>query len=123
MRNCDNEKQVKIVRLIDPNIDPEALFQGDEAPPDDGSLYSEGEDESSSSGILTNAVIQQHHHSIVQQAYAFVEASGPEGLTQGALAEQLGLSQLDARSTIRVLSRLLMVRCVVKEVKKNRVFL
>ncbi|XP_045025411.1 general transcription factor 3C polypeptide 1 isoform X2 [Daphnia magna] len=123
MRNCDNEKQVKVVRLIDPSIDPEALFQGDEAPPDDGSLYSEGEEESSSSGILSNAVIQRHHHSIVQQAYAFVEASGSEGLTQGALAEQLGLSQLDARSTIRVLSRLMMVHCVVKEVKKNRVFL
>lgn len=122
MRNCDNEKQVKVVRLIDPSIDPEALFQGDEAPPDDGSLYSEGEEESSSSGILSNAVIQRHHPSIVQQAYAFVEASGSEGLTQGALAEQLGLSQLDARSTIRVLSRLMIVHCVVKEVKKNRVF-
>ncbi|EFX77102.1 hypothetical protein DAPPUDRAFT_321692 [Daphnia pulex] len=123
MRNCDNEKQVKIVKLIDPNIDPEALFQGDEAPPDDGSLYSEGEEEGSSSGILSNAVVQRHHHSIAQQAYAFVEASGSEGLTQGALAEQLGLSQLDARSTIRSLTRLLMVDCIVKEVKKTRFFL
>ena len=122
MRHSDNEKQVKVVRLLDPTIEPETLFVGDDAPDEDGSLDSDDE-ESASSGILSNAVTQQHHYSIVQQAYKCVEASGSEGLTQGALAEHLGLSQLDARSTLRVLSRLLVVDCVVKEVKKNRVFL
>lgn len=122
MRNGDGEKQVKVVRLLDPTVDPETLFLGDEAPPDDGSLGSD-EEESTSSGILTNAVLQSHHYSLAQQAYQFVEASGSEGLTQGDLAEQLGLSSLDARATLRVLTRLQVVDCVVKEVKKNRVFL
>ena len=45
MRNCDNEKQVNSVKLID-NVNPEALIQGNEAPTDDGSLYSEGDEES-----------------------------------------------------------------------------
>ena len=122
MRNCDNEKQVKIVKLID-NVNPEALIQGNEAPTDDGSHYSEGDEESSCSGILTNAVIQRHHHSIVQQAYAVIEASGFEGLTQGDLAEQLSISQLDAHSARCALSRLLMIDCIVNKVKKTRFLL
>lgn len=121
MRNAESERQLKVVRLLDPTIDPESLFQGDEPPPDGGSLDSD-EEEGSSSGILWNAIVQRHHYSIVQQAYQCVEATGSEGLTQGALAEQLGLSQLDARSTIRALTRLQAVDCVTKEHKKNRVF-
>lgn len=125
MRNSDGEKQVKVVRLLDPTIDPEALFQGDETPPEEGSLDSDEEDNgiSSSSGILWNAVQQRHHYSLIQQAYEYLEGAGCEGLTQGALAEKMGLSQLDARSVIRALSRLQVVECVVKEFKKNRVFL
>lgn len=121
MRNADTERQVKVVRLLDPNIDPETLFQGDDAPPDGGSLDSD-EDEGTSSGILWNAATQRHHYSIVQQAFQCVEAAGPEGLTQGGLAEQLGLSQLDSRSALRGLTRLQVVESVTKEYKKNRVF-
>lgn len=123
MRHSDGEKQVKVVRLLDPNIDPEALFQGDETPPEEGSLDSDEEENGTSSGILWNAVNQRHHFSIIHQAYQYVEAAGSEGVTQGGLAEKMGLSQLDSRSVLRGLSRLHMVDCVVKEVKKNRVFL
>ena len=119
MRNCDNEKQVKIVKLID-NVNPEALIQGNEAPTDDGFLYSEWDKESSSSAILTNAVIQGHHHLTVQQAV--IEASVSEGLTQGDLAEQLSISQLDAHSARHALS-LLMIDCIVNKVKKTRFLL
>lgn len=122
MKNSELERTVKVVRLIDPSVDPETLFLTEEAPPEDGSVISE-EDETTGSGILTNACIQEHHHSIIRQAYTVVEASRSEGITQGALAEKLGLSQLDARSALRALTRLQLVDCITKEVRKTRVFL
>lgn len=120
LRNTDSEKMIKVVRLRDPDIDPEDLFRVDETP-DDESLDSEEEESAGSSGIL-DCSKQQHHYSIVRQAYLCVEAAGPDGLKQKELGEQLGLSQLDARSVLRVLKRLDLVDCIVKDVKKNRVF-
>lgn len=122
MKNGEGEKQVKVIRLINPSIDPEELFMNEEKPDDDGSVDSDDE-ESPSSGILTNAVVQQHNYSIAYQAYKCLEAAGADGLRQSDVAERLGLSQLDARSTLRVLIRLQMADCIVKEVKKSRVFL
>lgn len=37
LRNSGNERQVKIIRLIDPTVDPDDLFRADE-PPDDVSI-------------------------------------------------------------------------------------
>lgn len=123
MKNTDAERTIKVVRLIDPSVDPDLLFEWDETPPEDGSVISEEQEDICESGILTNANVQEHHHSIIRQAYKIVEASESEGITQAALAEKLGLSQLDARSALRALTRVQLVDCITKEVKKNRVFL
>lgn len=120
LRNTDSEKKIKVVRLRDPDVDPEDLFGVDETP-DDESLDSDEEESVGSSGIL-DASNQRHHHPITHQAYQCVEAAGPDGLKQKELGEKLGLSQLDARSVLRVLKRLDLVDCIVKDVRKNRVF-
>ena len=121
MKNGEGEKHVKVVHLLNPSVDPEELFVTDEKPDDDGLGDSDDED-GPSAGILTNAVLQQHNYSIVNQVYKCLEASGSEGLTQRNVAERLGLSHLDSRSALRVLTRLRMADCVVKEIKKSRFF-
>ena len=121
LRNTDCEKKIKVVRLKDLDVDPEDLFRVDEICPDDDSIDSEEEESTGSSGILISTT-QQHHNSIAYQAYQCVEAAGPDGLKQKELGDQLGLSQLDARSALRILKRLDVVDCIVKDVKKNRVF-
>lgn len=111
---------IKVVRLKDPTVDPENLFRLDEIS-DDISLDSDDEEAGPSSGILTSTA-QEHQHSLTFQAYKCVEAAGPDGIKQKELGEQLGLSQLDSRSALRILKRLDLVDCVAKDMKKNRVF-
>jgi len=123
MKNGEGEKHFKVARLVDPSVDPEELFVNDDKLEDYEQGDSDDEDAAPSAGILTNASLQQHHYSIVQQAYKCLEAAGSEGLRQNDMGKQLGLSQLDSRSVLRVLTRLHLADCIVKEVKKNRVFL
>lgn len=121
MKNGEGEKHFKVARLLDPSVDPEELFLNDEKPEDDEPGDSD-EDDGPSAGILTSAGMQQHHYSIIQQAYRCLEAAGSEGLLQNDVTERLGLSHLEARSVLRALTRLRVADCIVKEIKKNRVF-
>lgn len=85
-------------------------------------IYGEDDEESyGGSGILKDRV-QDHNSPLLMQSYRCIERSGPEGMKQKELAEQLGLNQLDARCVCRSLVRFRLVDLVVKDVAKNRVF-
>jgi len=122
MRHSDNEKSIKVMRLVNPALDPEDIFAEDEKPNEDASESDDEERENVSTGILTNAIVQRHHHSIIRQVYTLVEAAGPEGLSQNDVVMQLGLAQLDARSVLRALLRLQMAERITKDIEKSRVF-
>ena len=122
MRHSDNEKSIKVMRLVNPALDPEDIFAEDEKPNEDASESDDDERDNVSTGILTNAIDQRHHHSIIRQVYNLVEAAGPEGLSQNDVVMQLGLAQLDARSVLRALLRLQMAERITKDIEKSRVF-
>jgi hypothetical protein len=122
MRHSDNEKSIKVMRLVNPALDPEDIFAEDEKPNEDASESDDDERDNVSTGILTNAIVQRHHHSIIRQVYNLVEAAGPEGLSQNDVVMQLGLAQLDARSVLRALLRLQMAERITKDIEKSRVF-
>ena len=122
MRHTDNEKSIKVMRLVHPDLDPENLFAEDEKPTEDASESDEEERDNLSAGIMANAIVQRHHHSIIRQAYSLVEAAGSEGVSQNDMTTQLGLAQLDARSVLRALLRLQMVERITKDIEKSRVF-
>jgi hypothetical protein len=122
MRHSDNEKSIKVMRLVNPALDPEDIFAEDEKPNEDASESDDEERENVSTGILTNAIVQRHHHYIIRQVYTLVEAAGPEGLSQNDVVMQLGLAQLDARSVLRALLRLQMAERITKDIEKSRVF-
>ena len=121
LRNGDNERQIKVIQLLDPNVDPEDLFRTEDAP-DDASLDGLEEEELMTGTGILNPAHHQHHRSLIRQAYMCVEASGPSGLKQKQLAEQLAVNQLDARTLLRALVRLELVDSVVKDQAKNRVY-
>lgn len=122
MRHSDNEKSIKVMRLVNPGIEPEDIFGDDEKPTDEISDSDDEDRDNASTGILSNAILQRHNDSIVRQAYSLVEATGPEGLNQNDLVAQLGLPQLDARCVLRCLLRIQMVERITKDIDKSRVF-
>ncbi|XP_019546939.3 general transcription factor 3C polypeptide 1 [Aedes albopictus] len=95
LKNKKNEeKQVRIMRLIDPDADVYDLWYKDEQPEED-----------QKDGFLDSqkAYIDMP---VLQQAYNVIASSGEQGISQSALATQLGLDRLNARALVKNLMRI-----------------
>ncbi|XP_055636014.1 general transcription factor 3C polypeptide 1 [Toxorhynchites rutilus septentrionalis] len=88
------EKQVRIMRLIDPEADVYDVWYKDEQPEDD-----------QKDGIL-NSQKAYIDMPVLQQAYNVIALSGEHGVSQSALAIQMGLDRLNARAVVKNLVRL-----------------
>lgn len=88
------EKQVRIMRLIDPDADVYDLWYKDEQPEED-----------QKDGFLDSqkAYIDMP---VLQQAYNLIAHSGEQGISQSALAAQMGLDRLNARALVKNLIRI-----------------
>ncbi|XP_039449213.1 general transcription factor 3C polypeptide 1 [Culex pipiens pallens] len=92
-RKCE-EKQVRVMRLIDPTADIYELWYKDEVPEED-----------QNDGIL-NSQKAYIDMPILQQAYNIVAAAGESGVSQSSMALQMGLDKLNARGVVKNLMRL-----------------
>lgn len=88
------EKQVRIMRLIDPDADVYDLWYKEEQPEED-----------QKDGFLDSqkAYIDMP---VLQQAYNLIAHSGEQGISQSALAAQMGLDRLNARALVKNLIRI-----------------
>eukprot|EP00094_Tigriopus_californicus_P009796 TCALIF_09445-PA protein Name:"Similar to Gtf3c1 General transcription factor 3C polypeptide 1 (Rattus norvegicus)" AED:0.03 eAED:0.04 QI:37/0.71/0.62/1/0.85/0.87/8/0/1945 len=108
----DKEKQVRVVQLINPEVDPESVWQDvrDEMDEDDEDLEAGFIDQSK--WKLTR--------SMMHQAYSLLEAMGPRGLSQQELGVQLGLGKLEARTICRNLERRNLVTILLHDQGRQR---
>ncbi|XP_069959232.1 general transcription factor 3C polypeptide 1 isoform X2 [Cherax quadricarinatus] len=107
------EKFVRVLELINPQIDPLEVCKVDE-------VLDEEEDDDSYPGIL-----DQHRVvwgvGLLQQAYEVVEEAGPDGVSQSDMARLLGQTKLDSRTICRNLQRRNTVHSLMKDVWRQRV--
>lgn len=88
------EKQVRIMRLIDPEADVYDLWYKEETTEED-----------QKDGIL-NSQKAYIDMPVLQQAYTVIAKSGEHGISQTALATEIGVDKLNARAVVKNLMRL-----------------
>ncbi|XP_063842783.1 general transcription factor 3C polypeptide 1-like isoform X2 [Scylla paramamosain] len=109
------EKIVRIMELINPQIDPVEVCKGEEAVEEE-----EEEEDDVYPGILDQSQIRWRED-LLHQAYRIVEDAGPEGVTQSDMAQKLGQTKLDSRTICRNLQRCNTVHSLMKDVGRQRV--
>ncbi|KAK7085488.1 hypothetical protein SK128_012513 [Halocaridina rubra] len=109
----DAEKTVRVMELVNPNIDPQDVCKSEEIADDD-------EEDDSYQGILDQRRVV-FKVGFLQQAYRLVEDAGPEGVSQSDIARLLGQTRLDARTICRNLQRRNKVHTIMKDVGRQRV--
>lgn len=83
------EKQIRVMRLMDPEADVYELWYKDDVPEED-----------QKEGMLNSqkAFIDMP---VLQQAYNIVAASGESGVSQSSMALQMRLDNLNARAVLK----------------------
>ncbi|XP_058811825.1 general transcription factor 3C polypeptide 1 [Topomyia yanbarensis] len=95
LKNKKNEeKQVRVMRLIDPNADVYDLWYKEEVPDDD-----------QKDGIL-NSQKAYIDMPVLQQAYNVIAKMGEQGISQSSLAVEMGVDKLNSRAIVKNLMRL-----------------
>nr|XP_045612135.1 general transcription factor 3C polypeptide 1-like isoform X1 [Procambarus clarkii] len=109
----DAEKFVRVMELINPEIDPLEVCKVEEVADDE-------EDEDSYPGILDQQRVVWGV-GLLHQAYEVVEEAGPDGVSQSDMARLLGQTKLDSRTICRNLQRRNTVHSLMKDVWRQRV--
>lgn len=106
--NPSKERMLRVVQLIDNNINVSDLWSKDDIVEDDDPLELE---------------ISEQKYSVpfLRQANEIVEASRHEGLGQSELARKMGLSKLQARTICRNLSKTNIVATYMNDMGRQRV--
>lgn len=120
-KGSHQEKSVRVVKLLDMNAEPDAVFGGDE----EDYIANKSERESVERGATPAGVLDQSgwllDRTMMWQAFAKVEEAGAEGLSQQQLGQKLGQGKLEARTICRNLLRRGLVMTVMKDIGRQRV--
>ncbi len=114
------EKVVRIMRLLDNEIDPEAVWNDgkDEAFEDEEN--EEKGDDQASDGLLDRSR-QVLDRTLMHQAYQYLLSEGARGITQLKIGKYLGVTKLEARTLCRNLQRRGLVTTVLNDRGRQRV--
>ncbi|XP_043286772.1 general transcription factor 3C polypeptide 1 [Venturia canescens] len=107
--NSAKEKSLRVVQLIDPNMDINDLWKDEFFVIEDEDPYE------------LDISQQEYAVSFLRQANVIIEASGSEGLSQTELAIKMGLPNLQARSIIRNLSKMNIIAMYMQDMGRQRV--
>ena len=108
MKNKEDEKMIRVMQLIDPNVDINAIWQREE------------ETEDSEQGILDQSG-NLVDVPLLKQAYEKIKESHEEGISQSHLGKVLGQDKLSARAVCRNLKRLNEISTFIKDEGRQRV--
>ncbi|XP_069672695.1 general transcription factor 3C polypeptide 1 [Periplaneta americana] len=107
----DKEKKIRVVQLINPDMDVREIWAKDDE--------IEEEDDATSGLLDTSKILLDRP--ILNQAFSIVENSGPEGLSQMELSDKMGVSKLQARTLCRNLIKKGAVSTFMNDVGRQRV--
>ncbi|XP_046395465.1 general transcription factor 3C polypeptide 1 isoform X2 [Ischnura elegans] len=110
LKAFDRERQVRVVQLINPDVDVEEVWSKEEGEEEED-LYSGQLDQSK---ILID-------RPLLCQAYDFFEKAGSKGLSKVELGNLMGLSKLDSRTICRNLVKCGFVALYMHDVGRQRV--
>jgi len=133
----NQEKTHRVVQLINPNVEPDDVFETGEEDPIEGKVEIEGPDDLEPSSRPASPQAEQTtsgpgpglldqslwvlDRTMMWQAYRLLEKAGPEGLSQQQLGAKLGHGKLEARTICRNLLRRDLVATVMKDIGRQRV--
>ena len=78
-----------MVRLHDPEIDPEAVLSNSNAAEDASVVDEEGDEDANDTGILDRSR-REFGKSLMRQCYELLEEMGAEGISQMELGKKMG---------------------------------
>ncbi|XP_015608744.1 general transcription factor 3C polypeptide 1 [Cephus cinctus] len=105
--NPTKEKTIRVIQLLDPNVDISELWGKDEV----------HEEEDLVDLDISN---QRLNIPLLRQANNILEESGRDGLCQGKLAKKLGLTKLQSRMVLRNLVRSKIVATYMNDMGRQR---
>eukprot|EP00095_Tigriopus_kingsejongensis_P011852 maker-scaffold493_size155937-snap-gene-0.21 protein:Tk11852 transcript:maker-scaffold493_size155937-snap-gene-0.21-mRNA-1 annotation:"general transcription factor 3c polypeptide 1" len=109
----DKEKQLRVVQLINPEVDPELVWQDGR---DEGL---DDEDDDCNAGFLDQSMWKLTR-TLMHQAYSLLEENGPNGLSQQELGQKMGLGKLESRTICRNLERRNLVGVILQDQGRQR---
>ena len=93
-------KYVKVVKLKDPNVDPQEVLMVNRADDEDDELEDDQDDTD-----VSNDVQLRGDRTLIWQAFQVVDDAGPEGMTSRTLGLKMNLNRFSLRSILKNLER------------------
>ncbi len=122
------EKMVRVIRLMDPETDPETVWsdprdeeeeEEEEEEDDDGEGAKRSSSSSSTPGVCDQSGWRLDR-TVMRQVYDLLVARGARGITQQQLGAALGVTKLESRTLCRNLSRRGLTSTVMREQGRQR---
>lgn len=111
------EKRVRVMQLIDPQMDPEDVFVDKKDLDDDPAEVDPMDvDDNQASGQACVA----KNESYLRASYQTVDEAGPEGISGLAFMRKLNMTKYDARSCLKLLERRQLVDLYMKDYKRQK---